>query len=85
MISHLIISYILGIISGVIATLLMEKKGVTAEKRISFLVAGLWLTMHTASYLTGDEVSKLFDVLGFGTIGHILGLNLGTILDKFKK
>ncbi len=80
----IVISFIIGVISGVIATILFHKKNVEHEKMISLLVVGLWLCMHTFAFFKGGEVSRLFDIAGLGTVGHIVGLDLPTIINKLR-
>jgi hypothetical protein len=81
----IILSFILGVLSGAFAVILLNKQKVENEKAVSVIVVGLWLTMHTIVFFKGGELSRLFDIAGFGATGHVIGLDIGLLISKWKK
>lgn len=52
---------------------------------LSWLIAGIWLSMVVVSYPTGVPIPSYFNVLGFGCTGNIIGLNFSSLVSAFLK
>ena len=79
------VSFFLGCIVGVMSTLFLRKNNVNTEKTVSLLVILMWLTMHTVAFVSELSVSTMFDFIGFGAAGNIMGLNFVNMAKAFKK
>ena len=84
-IEHIVITFIAGLVSGVISTLLCSRKELTIESIISLLIMAIWLTMHSYSFFFDAEVSWLFDFAGFGAAGNFIGIKLSDVKDRAEK
>jgi len=83
-IEHLILTFVLGVITGVFSTLCFSRREVTTESTISLLIVSIWLAMHTYSFFFGNEVSWLMDFAGFGAAGNFIGIKLSDVGEKLK-
>ena len=80
-----LISGSIGFIFGVMSGLLFRKANTNTERVVSILVIIMWLSMHAVSFVTDLEVARMFDFIGFGASGNIMGLNFINMAKAFKK
>lgn len=80
-----ITSFILGFVFGVASTLFVRKENLTTEKTISLLVFALWLSGHVFGFIYGKEIPYIFDALGAGATGTLMGANWTDLFDRIFK
>lgn len=84
--THIIIAFVLGFITGVCTCLILNKKNFATDKIISLLMIGMWAGMHSVAFFTTDlQVAWVFDVIGAGATGHIIGLDVIEAFSKIKR
>lgn len=83
-IEHIIATFIMGVVTGVLSTLLLTRRELTLETIVSLLIVSIWLAMHTSEFFFEHEVSWLMDFAGFGAAGNFIGIKLSDVSDKAK-
>ncbi len=77
-----ITSFILGFVFGIVSTLLFRKENLTTEKTISLLLFALWLSGHVYGFVYDKEIPYIFDALGAGATGALMGANWTDLFDR---
>lgn len=77
----LIIGMSMGAVIGFFSAFLVLKSTLSMERKLSVGFVMLWLSMITISFFTGKDVPNLFDFIGFGASGTLLGIDLS---ERFK-
>jgi hypothetical protein len=75
-IEHIVATFFLGLVVGVISTLVFSRNGLTLEKWVAIIIMAVWLCMHVYSFLFGNEVDWIFNLVGFGAVGTFVGVNV---------
>ena len=79
-----IITLPIGIIIGYMSNFLIAKKILEVEKRLSIAFVTIWVVLIIISFLTGKDVPNLFDFIGFGASGTLLGIDVTNKIEKAK-
>ena len=66
----------IGAIIGYMSHFLLSKAVVSMEKRLSIVFITIWVIFITISFFTGQDVPNLFDFIGFGASGTLLGIDM---------
>lgn len=80
--TSLLVGVFVGYIFGFVSSLYLSKRNVTLEKRVSVLLFGVWIIMHIIAFFEGQNISFLFDFLGFGATGNLIGLDASDLISK---
>jgi hypothetical protein len=78
-IEHLVATFFVGLIIGVVSTVFFTQRSLTLEKHVAFLIMSIWLSMHVYSFFFGNEVDWIFNLVGFGAVGTFVGINLRSV------
>ena len=80
-----LIGFLIGFTTGIITCQMFNKLNYKTDMIISLLVIVIWIGFHSVAFFMEDlDVAWVFDIIGAGAAGHIIGLD--TIkLFNFKK
>ena len=81
-IEHLVMVFILGIMTGVVSTLFFTRRGLNVESTVSLLIMSIWLSMHVWAFFFDGEVSWLMDFAGFGAAGNFIGISIKDVKER---
>ena len=82
---YTIIAFIIGFFVGVFITFVLNKQDITLEKSVSIILIFFWISINTIAFLLNKEMSWVFDILGAGAAGHLIGLDITLLLSKILK
>lgn len=54
----------------------VTKDSITLERIISIVVIIMWVIFHIVAFFTSLQVEWVFNVAGFGALGHFVGLSI---------
>ena len=84
-----LISFVVGFISGGLARHFLcvkDKKLIKASEGLAWIFAIVWLALHVYGLVSGAfKLPWVFDVLGGLTIGHVMGFDIGKVVDAIKR
>lgn len=77
-----ITSFLIGFVFGATSVLLFDRKNLSVEKIISIILFAIWISIHIYGFFFEKEITYLFDLIGFGATGGLIGLSWGDIIDR---
>lgn len=77
-----ILGFLAGIIIGVIGSFFVSKQKLELSQKIALIVFVAWLGMHLWAFATNQSLSNIFDFVGLGATGHLIGIDVADSIRK---
>lgn len=78
-------SFLVGVVMGFmlsfLSVTLFRKNDLSQEKKVAFVIFTIWMTMLIYAFSIDRELPMLFDVIGFGSAGNLIGMNAFDLIE----
>ena len=68
---------------GFTSHFLMQRNGITLEKRVAVLILVSWISFAMIAYIQNKELSIFFNAAGMGAVGNLLGIKTSELVSSF--
>jgi len=83
-----LISFIVGVVIGVMLTLVItsfRKGNYELIKILNIFMFFVWIGLHIYGFFIAITVPYFFDIVAGVSVEHLLGFDVASLIDRFKK